>query len=471
MWETRRRLRAAEGGERAGGRGGAARPRGGRAGRADLRAARQRVPAAVVGAADRAGRARARARRPGAPRAARRRARPRGVDARPRRAARSRARSTARRPPGAQTMREVLEAAVAATGSGAELVWVPDERLQAAEVEPWTELPLWLPEAGFPGTWEVGTERAQAAGLRCRPIAETVADVWAWLRDGGEAELDEWRSEHRPPPMKWLANKPFWVADATLPRRAGPGRGAWPAREQRRPTQREARCDVFMCCCSLSWRARWSSSRPLRRRGSRPRLSRRTRPRCSGIGPRSACATRAPRTGSCRARTPRRAEAARRPLAAAQQIPPPYTSQPTSTNGKVFFTDDGLNYVCSGTAVLSGNRSTVWTAGHCVHDGASGFHTNWAFVPAYADGSAPVRHVDRALAAHHERLGQQRRLLVRQRRRGGEPQRRAVADRRGRRPQLAFNYARQQNYAVARLPGGAAVQRPAAVGLQLAAGL
>ena len=31
--------------------------------------------------------------------------------------------------------------------------------------------------------------------------AETVADVWAWLRDGGEAELDEWRSEHRPPPM------------------------------------------------------------------------------------------------------------------------------------------------------------------------------------------------------------------------------------------------------------------------------
>ena len=98
-------------------------------------------------------------------------------------------------------MGEVLEAAVAATGSGAELVWVPDERLQAAGVEPWTELPLWLPEAEFPGTWEVGTERAQAAGLRCRPIAETVADVWSWLRDGGEAELDEWRSEHRPPPM------------------------------------------------------------------------------------------------------------------------------------------------------------------------------------------------------------------------------------------------------------------------------
>jgi len=62
-------------------------------------------------------------------------------------------------------------------------------------------LPLWHPAAAFPGTWTIGTERAQAAGLRSRPVAETVADVWAWLRDGGESELDEWRSEHRPRPM------------------------------------------------------------------------------------------------------------------------------------------------------------------------------------------------------------------------------------------------------------------------------
>ncbi len=73
----------------------------------------------------------------------------------------------------------------------------------------------------------------------------------------------------------------------------------------------------------------------------------------------------------------------------ATQIAPPYTSAPTRTNGKVFFSDGGLNYVCSGTALLSGNRSVVWTAGHCVHDGANDFHTNWAFVPAYADGNRP----------------------------------------------------------------------------------
>jgi nucleoside-diphosphate-sugar epimerase len=104
-------------------------------------------------------------------------------------------------PAGTQTMGEVLAAAVAATGADAELVWIPDERLQALAVEPWVELPLWLPATAFPGTWTIGTERAQAAGLRARPVAETVADVWTWLRDGGERELDEWRSQHRPPPM------------------------------------------------------------------------------------------------------------------------------------------------------------------------------------------------------------------------------------------------------------------------------
>ncbi len=85
--DRRRRVRAAEGGQRAGGRGRAAGPVRDRAGRTDLRAARQRVPAPVVGEADRGRRTRARAGRSGAAGTARRRARPRGVDARPRRAA------------------------------------------------------------------------------------------------------------------------------------------------------------------------------------------------------------------------------------------------------------------------------------------------------------------------------------------------------------------------------------------------
>jgi V8-like Glu-specific endopeptidase len=67
------------------------------------------------------------------------------------------------------------------------------------------------------------------------------------------------------------------------------------------------------------------------------------------------------------------------------EAPAPYDAR----HGKVFFSDGGANYVCSGTAITSGNESVVWTAGHCVNEGPGGFYTNWAFVPAYRDGAAP----------------------------------------------------------------------------------
>jgi hypothetical protein len=74
---------------------------------------------------------------------------------------------------------------------------------------------------------------------------------------------------------------------------------------------------------------------------------------------------------------------------AAREYPGPYTEYPASTHGKVFFTLNGSNYVCSGTALNSSNRSVVWTAGHCLNEGPGAFATNFAFVPAYRDGSRP----------------------------------------------------------------------------------
>jgi len=35
-----------------------------------------------------------------------------------------------------------------------------------------------------PGFWQVDGSRAREAGLRCRPLAATVADTWEWLRTG-----------------------------------------------------------------------------------------------------------------------------------------------------------------------------------------------------------------------------------------------------------------------------------------------
>lgn len=57
--------------------------------------------------------------------------------------------------------------------------------------------------------------------------------------------------------------------------------------------------------------------------------------------------------------------------------------------GKVFFTLGGSNYVCSGTATQSSNGDVVTTAGHCLNEGPGAFATNFTFVPAYDNGSAP----------------------------------------------------------------------------------
>lgn len=86
-------------------------------------------------------------------------------------------------PSGHATTRSLLEACVEATGGRAELVWVDEQRLAEAGVEPWTHLPCWVPEedehAGF---LEVDTSRAAGLGLTCRPVQETVADTWAWMQ-------------------------------------------------------------------------------------------------------------------------------------------------------------------------------------------------------------------------------------------------------------------------------------------------
>ena len=89
-------------------------------------------------------------------------------------------------PPGVTTFGELLAECVRVVGSDAEPVWIDDRFLLDHEVTPWTELPLWTPDTPeFAGIWQVDTSKAQAAGLRCRPVAETVRDTWVWLRDLG----------------------------------------------------------------------------------------------------------------------------------------------------------------------------------------------------------------------------------------------------------------------------------------------
>ncbi|MFI6641331.1 NAD-dependent epimerase/dehydratase family protein [Streptomyces sp. NPDC050504] len=91
-------------------------------------------------------------------------------------------------PSGHTTMGELLDACVRATGSDAELRWTDQETILAAGIEPWSDLPIWLPEGELHETMHCGdVAKALAAGLRCRPFAETAADTWAWLQELGGA--------------------------------------------------------------------------------------------------------------------------------------------------------------------------------------------------------------------------------------------------------------------------------------------
>ena len=64
-----------------------------------------------------------------------------------------------------------------------EPLWIAEATLAAFHVTPWVGLPLWIPatEADSAGLAQVSVVRAERAGLRTRPLAETVRDTAAWV--------------------------------------------------------------------------------------------------------------------------------------------------------------------------------------------------------------------------------------------------------------------------------------------------
>jgi len=84
---------------------------------------------------------------------------------------------------GATTMGEVIEACRAAAGTG-NAVWVSEDFVLSRGVAPWTELPLWIPQ-GEDSLIRASSARAVKAGLRYRPLADTVQATLEWSRGLG----------------------------------------------------------------------------------------------------------------------------------------------------------------------------------------------------------------------------------------------------------------------------------------------
>jgi 2'-hydroxyisoflavone reductase len=78
-------------------------------------------------------------------------------------------------------MGRLLEECESVGGAGAEPVWVSEDFLQEKGVEPFTELPLWVPRE-YAAMLAVDCGKAIAAGLTFRPLSETIEDVLDWDR-------------------------------------------------------------------------------------------------------------------------------------------------------------------------------------------------------------------------------------------------------------------------------------------------
>ncbi len=82
-------------------------------------------------------------------------------------------------PDGRLTIGEMLHTCQEQSGSDAHFTWVNEAFLLENEVGAYVELPLWVP-AEFAGMESFNCQKAIAAGLSFRSLAETVSDTLAW---------------------------------------------------------------------------------------------------------------------------------------------------------------------------------------------------------------------------------------------------------------------------------------------------
>ncbi len=77
------------------------------------------------------------------------------------------------------TVGGLLQAARDTLNPGATLRWVDEAWLLAQGVQPWSDLPVWLPQAQA-GMHRTDIHRALATGFTSRPLSQTLTDTAAW---------------------------------------------------------------------------------------------------------------------------------------------------------------------------------------------------------------------------------------------------------------------------------------------------
>jgi 2'-hydroxyisoflavone reductase len=79
------------------------------------------------------------------------------------------------------SLRTLLETAKAVSDSDAIFTWVSADFLAEHNVQPWSEMPLWIPGEEYAGFHTISVQKAIQDGLTFRPLANTIADTLAWV--------------------------------------------------------------------------------------------------------------------------------------------------------------------------------------------------------------------------------------------------------------------------------------------------
>ena len=78
---------------------------------------------------------------------------------------------------------DLLDTCVAIANPKADLTWVPADFLAEQDIQAWRDLALWADsESDLAGSLTWSSEKALRAGLRIRPLEETVRDTLAWYQ-------------------------------------------------------------------------------------------------------------------------------------------------------------------------------------------------------------------------------------------------------------------------------------------------
>jgi 2'-hydroxyisoflavone reductase len=94
-------------------------------------------------------------------------------------------------------MGDFLDACLQVTHNGATITWVSEEYLIAHDVQPWMELPMWLPES-YNALNTTNVDKALADGLTFRPMADIIRDTLRWNATRSGTEAANWADGPKP---------------------------------------------------------------------------------------------------------------------------------------------------------------------------------------------------------------------------------------------------------------------------------